>query len=242
MVWRDRRAGRHPATPPKLLSGDLVRESGGGGGAMTTLLCGYFGCERYAARLFLAGLPPLFKIDVRGDAAVRWLEHAIQDAVEEVAAGRAGRSAVLAKLAEALFLETLVHYMEDLPPEQTGWLSAGSRRGCRQRPRLLHRDPARAWTLEELARASGTSRTVLSERFTSLLGEPPLAYLARWRLQLAARRLETSDEKILRVALDVGYESEAAFNRAFKRQFALPPAQYRRRHREERAGLASVRS
>ncbi len=98
---------------------------------------------------------------------------------------------------------------------------------------LLHRDPARAWSLAELANEAGTSRSVLTERFTRLLGQPPLAYLTSWRLQLAAWLLETTDQKVLRVALDVGYESEAAFIRAFKRQFGMPPAQFRRRYRAE---------
>ena len=151
-LWHGATAERVDTTPllPKLLSGDLVRERGGGGGSMTTLLCGYFGCERYAARLFLAGLPPLFKIDVRRDAAVSWLVNAIQDAVADVASGRAGRSAVLAKLAEALFLETLVHYMEDLPPGQTGWLAAARDEVAGSALACLHRDPARAWTLDDL--------------------------------------------------------------------------------------------
>jgi len=92
----------------------------------------------------------------------------------------------------------------------------------------MHRDPARAWTLSELARASGTSRTVLADRFAQLMGESPLAYLARWRLQLGARLLLTTNRKVLQVACDVGYESEAAFNRAFKRTFGTPPARYRR--------------
>jgi AraC-like DNA-binding protein len=93
---------------------------------------------------------------------------------------------------------------------------------------LLHRDPARAWTLHDLARASGTSRTTLAQRFAELMGEPPLAYLARWRLQLGARRLLSTNQKVVQVAYDVGYESEAAFNRAFRRAFGTPPARYRR--------------
>jgi AraC-like DNA-binding protein len=96
---------------------------------------------------------------------------------------------------------------------------------------LLHREPSRAWTLAELARASGASRSLLADRFGRLMGETPLAYLARWRLQLAARRLLTTDRKVLQVAGDVGYESEAAFNRAFRRTFGMPPARYRREKR-----------
>jgi AraC-like DNA-binding protein len=148
--------------------------------------------------------------------------------VADSESGRAGRLAVLAKLSEALFVEALCRYMDDLPPEQTGWLAAARDEVAGNALACLHRDPGRPWTLDELAQAAGTSRTVLAERFTQLLGESPLAYLARWRQQLAARLLETTDRKVLRVALDVGYESEAAFSRAFKRQFGVPPARFRR--------------
>jgi AraC-like DNA-binding protein len=219
---------------PKILNGSLALERGGGGGAATTFVCGYFGCERYAERLFLAGLPPLFKVNVRGDAAGRWLEEAIRHAVEESGVRRAGRAAMLAKLSEALFIEGLSRYVDELPPEQTGWLVAARDEITGNALACLHRDPARPWTLADLAQEAGASRTVLTERFAHLLGEPPLAYLARWRLQLAARLLETTDRKVLRVALDVGYESEAAFSRAFKRHFDVPPAQYRRLRRQER--------
>ena len=106
----------------------------------------------------------------------------------------------------------------------------------------MHRDPARAWTLPDLARASGTSRTVLADRFAQLMGESPLAYLARWRLQLGARRLLTTDSKVLQVANDVGYESEAAFSRAFRRAFGLPPARYRRENNDARSAAPSPRS
>jgi AraC-like DNA-binding protein len=118
--------------------------------------------------------------------------------------------------------------MEQLPAEQTGWLAAARDLVVGGALAALHREPSRRWSLEELAATAGASRSVLVERFSRLLGESPLAYLARWRLQLAARRLQTTRGTILQVALDVGYESEAAFNRAFKREFGLPPAQYRK--------------
>jgi AraC-like DNA-binding protein len=222
---------------PQLLTGSLVRERGGGGGAITKLICGYFGCDRYAERFFLAGLPPLFTVNVRDDEAGRWIESALQQSLVDAVNGRAGRSAVLAKLAETLCVEALCRYMDELPPGETGWLAAAYDDVAGRVLASIHRDPARGWTLADLAREAGTSRTVLGERFTRLLGESPLAYLTRWRLQLAARQLETTNDKMLRVALDVGYESEAAFNRAFKRQFMVPPAHYRRRFREERANL-----
>ncbi len=222
---------------PQLLTGSLVRERGGGGGAVTKLICGYFGCDRSAERFFLAGLPPLFTVNVRDDEAGRWIESALQQSLVDAVNGRAGRSAVLAKLAETLCVEALCRYMDGLPAGETGWLAAAHDDVAGRVLACIHRNPARTWTLAELAHEAGTSRTVLGERFTRLLGESPLAYLTRWRLHLAARQLETTDDKMLRVALDVGYESEAAFNRAFKRQFAVPPAHYRRRYREERATL-----
>lgn len=214
---------------PKLLTGSLVSERGGGGGAVTKFVCGYFGCERYAERLFLAGLPPVFKVHIRGDPAGAWIESSIRHSLNAMEAGGAGRLALLSKLSEALFMETLCRYMDELPPERTGWLAAARDEVAGRALAGIHRDPAHPWTLPELAKVAGASRTVLVERFTRLLGEPPLAYLARWRLQLAARLLEATDHKVLRVAQEVGYGSEPAFNRAFKRSFEVPPAQYRRR-------------
>jgi AraC-like DNA-binding protein len=216
---------------PRLAKGELAAEKWGGGGAVTRIICGYLGCERHAEGSFLSGLPPIFKVNVRSSPAGGWIESAIRNGVCEVESQRAGRLAVLAKLAETLFVETLCRYMDELPAERTGWLATARDPKVGQALALLHRDPARAWTLPDLARASGTSRTVLADRFAQLMGESPLAYLARWRLQLAARRLLTTDRKVLQVAGDVGYESEAAFNRAFRRAFGMPPARYRREHK-----------
>ena len=200
----------------------------GGGGELTRFVCGYFGCERHAERLFLAGLPLMIKINIREDPAGRWLETSIRHLVSTAGAGRPGQSVLLSKMAEALFIEALRCYMEQLPAEQTGWLAGARDPIVGAALALLHRRPHHRWTLDEIAAEVATSRSVLTERFTKYLGEPPLTYLARWRLQLAARRIETTKSTILQVALDVGYEFEAAFNRAFKREFGLPPAQYRK--------------
>jgi AraC-like DNA-binding protein len=216
---------------PTLRSGGLATEKWGGNGPLTKIICGYFGCERHAERLFLGGLPAVFKVSIRNDGAGSWIESAIVQSVSELEAGRAGRFALLSKLAEALFTDALCRYMDQLPPEQTGWLAGARDPVVGQALACIHRDPSRAWTLAELAKAIGASRTVLSQRFTSLLDESPLAYLARWRLQLAARLLETTDRKVIAIAMDSGYISEAAFNRAFKREFGLPPARYRRQFR-----------
>lgn len=209
-------------------SGDLIPIRGGGGGAETHFVCGYFGCERRADRLFLSGLPQVIKINVRGDAAGQWLENSLRHLVSDLGSARPGQHALVSKLAEALFIEALRRYMESLPAEQTGWLAAARDPVVGRALALLHRDPRHPWSAAELATRAGASRTVLGERFVQLLGESPLAYLARWRLQLAARLLETTRRTIMQVADEVGYESEAAFSRAFKREFGQPPARYRK--------------
>jgi len=131
-------------------------------------------------------------------------------------------------MAETLFIEALRRFMEQMPPEQTGWLAAARDEIVGATIAAIHRRPDRQWTLDSLAEVAATSRSVLTERFARFLGDSPLAYLAMWRMQLAARRLQTSGATVLQVALEVGYESETGFIRAFKREFGLPPAKYRR--------------
>jgi AraC-like DNA-binding protein len=216
------------ASLSKYLAGTLNTMKLGGGGEMTRFVCGYFGCERHADRLFLAGLPTVIQIHIRGDASGAWLESSILHLVSEAASGRPGRTVLLSKMAEALFVETLRRYMEQLPPEHTGWLAGARDPVVGGVLALMHRKPFHPWTVETLAAEVGASRSMVAERFTRLLGEPPLGYLARWRLQRAATLLGTTRRAIIQVADEVGYSSEAAFNRAFKREFGVPPAQYRR--------------
>jgi AraC-like DNA-binding protein len=216
---------------PKILEGAVVSERGGGGGPITRFICGYIGCERQAQRLFLAGLPPLFKVNIRRDASGEWIESTIRHLASDRGAAHAGRSALLAKLAEALFIETLRRYMADLPRQRTGWLAAVRDPAVGRALGAIHRGPTHAWTIASLAQRAGLSRTVFAERFTRLLGEAPLTYVWRCRMQLGARLLETTDDTVLQVAMNAGYESEAAFNRAFKREFDLPPARYRSQRR-----------
>jgi AraC-like DNA-binding protein len=212
---------------PQILEGAVVSERGGGGGRVTKFICGYIGCDRQAQRLFLAGLPPLFKVNIRRDASGEWIESTIRHLASEGGSALPGRSALLAKLAEALFIETLRRYMAELPRQRTGWLAAARDAAVGRALGAIHSEPGLAWTVASLAERAGVSRTVFAERFARLLGEPPLTYVARCRMQLGARLLETTDDSVLQVALSAGYESEAAFNRAFKREFGLPPARYR---------------
>jgi AraC-like DNA-binding protein len=216
---------------PKILEGAVVSERGGGGGQLTKFICGYIGCDRQAQRLFLAGLPPLFKVNIRRDGSGEWIESAIRHLASEREVPRAGQSALLAKLAEALFIETLRRYMAELPQQRTGWLAAARDSAVGRALGAIHREPAQAWTVASLAERAGVSRTIFAQRFARLLGEPPLTYVSRCRMQLGARLLETTDDTVLQVALSAGYESEAAFNRAFKREFDLPPARYRSQRR-----------
>ena len=134
----------------------------------------------------------------------------------------AGADATLTKLSEVLFAETLRRYVKELPEDQTGWLAGTRDEAVGKSLTLLHHRPAHPWTLAELARETGLSRTVLSERFRHFLGEPPMTYLTRWRLNLGARGLVSTSRSVAQIAIETGYESEAAFNRAFKRQYGLP--------------------
>jgi AraC-like DNA-binding protein len=131
--------------------------------------------------------------------------------------------------AESLFIEALRCYMEQSPSDQTSWLAAARDRVVGGVLAQLHREPAKNWTLDELGAAVGSSPSVMAKRFARFLGDSPIAYLTHWRLELAARQLRASAKPVIQIAAEVGYESEAAFNRAFKRAFGLPPAQYRRR-------------
>ncbi len=212
----------------RFLAGEVSAFELGGGGTPTRFVCGYFGCQRDADRLFLSGLPRVFKINLRSDDTGRWLEHSIRHLVSESEASKPGRSVMLAKMAETVFIEALRRYMAQLPPEQAGWLAGARDSVVGSAIAALHSQPGARWSLDSLAAATGASRSVLIERFARFLGQPPLTYLAMWRLQLASRRLLTSRDTILQIALDVGYQSEAAFSRAFKREFGSSPGAYRK--------------
>jgi hypothetical protein len=173
----------------KFWSGQVETARFGGGGTVTKIICGFFGCERHAAKLFLAGLPPRMKLSLRGDAAGAWVESSILHLCKEAAAKRPGGTALLSKMAEALFIESLRRHMEQLPPEQTGWLAGARDSVVGAALAVMHRRPSHPWTLADLAAEVGASRSVFVERFQRFLGESPLAYLTRWRMQLAARKL-----------------------------------------------------
>jgi AraC-like DNA-binding protein len=212
---------------PKIKARDLSPLKAGGGGAVSRFVCGYMSCEPHLSRPILDGLPPVFKVSVRADASGQWLETSILHMVEEAARGGVGSAAMLAKLSEALFVDTMRRYVASLPDQQSGWLAGARDPIVGKSLGLLHGRVAHPWTIAELADEVGISRSALVERFTRYVGEPPMTYLTRWRLKLAARSLEKTSRGVAAIAADVGYESEAAFSRAFKREFGVPPGRYR---------------
>jgi len=221
----------------ELFSQGIVLASHGGGGETTSFVCGYMECDRELSKTFLGGLPPLCKVNIRNDHAGPWLENSIKFAAAEAGANQAGSEAVLARLSEALFVETLRRYMADLPLQQTGWLAGARDPKVGAALAHMHRAPEYPWTIANLAQQVGVSRSVLAERFRQYLGEPPMTYLARWRLQLGAQTLTTTSYSVASISGQVGYESEPAFNRAFKREFGVPPARFRMQTRSaERVG------
>jgi AraC-like DNA-binding protein len=210
---------------------DTVR-LGTGSGPRATFVCGFLGCDVRPYNPLLAALPRC--LHVRGIAgAGDWLSEFPRRMVAESRQGRAGDEAMLTRMAELMFVEVVRRHLAVLPSQQAGWL-AGLRDPVVARALgQLHERPAHPWTLAELAHAVATSRTVLAERFSRLVGVPPMQYLAQWRLQLAAEQLARGSAKVAAIGAAVGYESEAAFSRAFKRATGYAPATWRR-ERERR--------
>src|SRR5262245_50668384 len=155
----------------RIFAQGLKLARGGGGGEATRLVCGYMSCDPQLSTVLLAGLPPVFKVPIRDDAAGQWLENSIRFSVGEAREARAGGEAVLSKLSEVLFVETLRRYIAQLPTEQIGWLAGARDPEVGKALALMHRSPAQPWTIATLARDVGTSRSVLAERFRHFLGE-----------------------------------------------------------------------
>ena len=228
--------GLEPASGGVSLDEVLARRPGqiayGGGGATTRLVCGYLACDARLARMLLTGLPLLLRVSVRGSNAGTWLEASVRYALAEARSPRPGGAGVLAKLAEVLFIEVLRLYMNEQVEGRegrTGWLAGVGDRIVGAALNALHQRPAHAWTLDELARTAGTSRSVLAERFQQLVGSSPMQYLTQWRMLLASNLLCRSNAPLASIAQDVGYQTDTAFSRAFRREFGAPPAAWRRR-------------
>jgi AraC-like DNA-binding protein len=218
----------------------------GGGGQTSRFICGYLNCDQRFNPL-VAALPTMLVVRSQDDytaieainsngkrpasvpwGSSTWLATTLKFTINEARAARPGNAAMLGRLTELMFVGILREYMQQLPEDRGGWLAGLNDPYVGKALRLLHEDPTRDWTVDHLARESAISRSALAQRFTDLVGEAPMRYLANWRIQLAKQLLREGTHTVQHVATCVGYESEAAFNRAFKRATGSPPATWRK--------------
>lgn len=217
--FREMAAGRLPFTI----------EEGGGGAERAKFVCGFLGCDLRPFNPLLEALPRLLHVKRASGEPSDLLDGLIGLTLAEAQVQRVGGESIRLGLSELIFIEVVRRYLATLADGQTGWLAGLRDPAVGRALSLLHERPANPWTLEELARAAGASRSVLADRFTHLVGHPPMQYLTRWRMQLAARLLADGTRKVSAVGLDVGYASEAAFSRSFKRIAGMSPAAWRDR-------------
>ncbi len=207
----------------------FFKSMGGEGTPSVKIVCGFLACDAHPFNPLLDNLPPIIKAGNPGGGDANWLGQFMSLARSESANKRAGGESVLAKLSELMFIEVVRQYLETLPPDQAGWLAGLRDPFVGKTLAMMHANPARDWTIEELAKDVGLSRSVLAERFTDLVGMPPMHYLAKWRMQIAAGLLSGGNTNMATIAAEIGYGSEAAFSRAFKKSVGVPPSAWRRR-------------
>jgi AraC-like DNA-binding protein len=211
--------------PPESLG--VAKIVHGGGGKRTRMVCGFLGGNAQLHPL-LANLPPVMTLSLSGLPSGDWMARTFAYAAQTLAEGDPGAATVMAKTSELLFVEAVRRYLSSLPSEQTGWL-AGLRDPVIGRAlSLIHARPNNDWTAEALAREANLSRSAFADRFTTVVGVPPMRYLLNWRMQVAMQKLRETRQTIAQIAFEVGYESEAAFTRAFRREFDRPPAAWRK--------------
>ena len=220
-----------PGPDPSVVPGEIAQlpvmlNIDGGGSERAHLVCGFLGCDSRPFNPLIEALPPMMHIRSSGATHGSWLREFTRFAVMEAGEKRMGGSGILSKLGELMFAELVRRYVESLPEESRGWLGGVRDRHVGRALNLIHAEPSRPWTLEELAKEAGLSRSSFAERFAGYVGMPPIQYLQKWRLQIAASRL-MDGASISTIAADIGYESEAAFSRAFKRVIGASPADWR---------------
>lgn len=195
------------------------------------VVCGFLGCDARPFNPLLATLPRVLRASDRAGPAGSWLSRFVEAAETEARQPRPGGDGVLARLSEIMFVEVVRRHLEALPADRAGWLAGLRHPQVGRALAALHARPGEDWTLDALGREAGLSRSALAERFAALVGEPPMQYLARWRMQVAASLLASSHDSVAAVGARVGYASEAAFNRAFRKLVGVPPATWRRGRR-----------
>jgi AraC-like DNA-binding protein len=195
-------------------------------GSETTLVCGFLGCDLRPFNPLVATLPRLLHLKASGDHD--WTSHFMRQAVAESKNKRPGGEAMLERMSEMMFVDAVRRYVDTLPEDSRGWLAGLRDRFVGRALALLHDAPGAEWTVDELGRRVGLSRSALHERFAEMIGQGPMQYLANWRMQVAASLLRNTNATVASIAEEVGYESEAALARAFKRLVGKPPAAWRR--------------
>jgi len=200
----------------------------GGGGTPSTAVCGVFQFDHPAAHQLVALLPKVLAVEAWNSPHMEWIQSTLRMMAAEARELRPGGETVITRLADILVIHAIRSWIAQDPAAQTGWLAGARDPGIGQALALMHAEPASQWTIANLARRTGMSRTRLAERFHYFLDDSPMAYLTKWRLKLGAEMLTSGEESVAQVAATVGYGSEATFNRAFKREYGLPPAKYRR--------------
>lgn len=214
---------------PRASEGGCILMRGGGEGAETQLVCGSFRFERKEAHPLVSLLPLLIHLQPLETPAAEWLEATLRFLSWETREGRPGIEAIVSRLTDVIFVQVLRHWIASVPEGRGGWLGALRDRHVAAALTHIHRSPDRGWTNASLAEAVGMSRSRFAARFATLVGEPPLAYLTRWRLETAAGLLQDSALGLGEIAVRAGYGSEAAFSKAFRRRFGVPPGSFRRR-------------
>jgi len=210
---------------PRVPAVDRIRY--GGDGETTIVVCSWFAYEGDAPNPMMASLPRLFTTSLRKRPAGAWIEQSIDFVLGDAALQSPGSNMLAAKIAEVLFAEAVRGYLESMPASNPGWLAGLRDPQVSRCLALMHGEPARAWTVDALANEVHISRSVLAEKFAELVGVPPMQYLTRWRMIVAAGMLRSDQANLARVAEGVGYESQPAFNRAFKREYGVSPGQWR---------------
>ncbi|MFT3736128.1 MAG: AraC family transcriptional regulator [Rhodocyclaceae bacterium] len=201
-------------------------EAGPSEGARSVIVCGFVACDTKPFNPLINAMPQM--LHLRAEDLGPWTLNLLDQAVAESRERRAGSAAVLERVSEFVFVDAARRFLDSLPEGSDGWLGALRDRHVGQAIALMHEKPAQDWSVDDLGREVGLSRSALHERFLELTGQSPMQYLANWRIQLGANLLRKGKAKVVDVAQEVGYESEAAFARAFKRLVGQPPATWRR--------------
>jgi AraC-like DNA-binding protein len=207
----------------------------GGGGAPTTLICGAVRFDHPAARNLVEILPPIMHLEAASTPQLDWMQSTLRLMAAEAHELRPGSEAVITRLGDILVIQAIRSWLETDPAAKTGWLGALQDEQIGRAIALIHRDPARNWTVASLADELAMSRSAFAARFTELVDEPAMQYVTRWRMQVAVSALRNDGATVGELASRLGYRSEAAFARAFKRVIGVPPGAVKRSSAETQA-------